>query len=198
MGILRKLLAVLLALIALVLAFHFVGSEIYGAYLSQPNLVWDYLNWLLALGVLITLVYHFQRKRALDRSRQDDRVTFDYLSTNLLLFGAIFLALWFLANWFEGLTVNESTPPTVVGFVWLTFNSCFVALGMITAWLLWNDGYGSGEIELSGGQQGGPSPAVSAGPELQPGSRVAGGQSVQPSSTDSTLGSEGASSTNPR
>ena len=144
MGTLRKLLAATLALISLALAVHSVAGEIYGAYLdtylAEPHLVWDYLNWFTALGVLVTLVYHFQRKRALDRRHQDDSVTFEYLRTNLLLFAAMFLALWFLANWFEELNANGNTPGSVVGFVWITFNACFVVLGAITAWQLWNEG----------------------------------------------------------
>ncbi len=140
MGALRKLLAGVLAVISLALAFHFVAGEIYGGYLSQPDLVWDYLNWLTALGIVVTLVHHFQRKRAFDRQHQEDDVSVGYLSTNLWLFVAMFLALWFFANWFEELNSNGNASGTVVGFIWIAFNASFVVLGSVTAWQLWNEG----------------------------------------------------------
>ncbi len=139
MGALRKLLALFLAVISLVLAFHFVAGEIYGAYLSQPHLVWDYLNWMTAIGIVVALVHHFQRKRAFDRQHQEDDVSVGYLSANLWLFAAMFLALWFFANWFEELNANESTSSTVVGFIWIAFNASFVVLGLVTAWQLWSE-----------------------------------------------------------
>ena len=71
MGVLRRTVAVILALISLSLGFHFVAGEIYGAYLAQPHLVWDYLNWLTAFAVIVILVYHYRKKRALDRKQKD-------------------------------------------------------------------------------------------------------------------------------
>ncbi len=139
MGVLKRVLAVILALISLTLGVHFVAGEIYGAYLAEPHLVWDYLNWLTAFGVVVTLVYHYRKKRALDRQQQDDSVSFNYLFTNLTLFAAMFLTFWFFANWFEELAMNSDTATTVVGFIWITFNASFVILGSLTAWQLWQN-----------------------------------------------------------
>ena len=139
MSALRKLLAVLLGLISLALAIHFVAGELYGSYLPQPHLVWDYLNLLIAVGVVVTLIFHFQRKRAFDRQNQNDSVSIGYLSTNLLLFVSIILALWFFANWFEELNINETTPEVVVSLIWIAFNASFIVLGSVTAWQLWQD-----------------------------------------------------------
>jgi hypothetical protein len=147
MSVLRKILAVILAVISLTLGIHSVAGELYGAYLAEPDLVWDYLNWLIAFGVVVTLVFHYRRKRALDRQRQDDSVTFSYLSTNLMLFAAMFLTLWFFANWFEKLSANDdaAAAATVVGFIWITFNGSFVVLGSLTAWQLWRSEPGRDE-----------------------------------------------------
>ena len=137
MRALRRLLAVVIGLTAAALAIHSIAGEIYGLYLAQSNQVWGYLNWFLGLGMVIALVYHFGRKRALDRSHQDDNVTMAYLTTNFLLFASVFLTLWFFANWFTVLGPNESLPGTLVGFVWISFNALFVPLGLVTAWMLW-------------------------------------------------------------
>ena len=139
MSVLRKILAVILALVSLAVAVHFVAGEIYGLYLAEPHLVWNYLNWLTAFGVVVILVYHYRRKRELDRQQYDDSVSFNYLSTNLKLFAAMFLTLWFFANWFEELTMNDETASAVVGFVWIAFNASFVVLGSVTAWQIWRD-----------------------------------------------------------
>jgi hypothetical protein len=140
MGVLRRILAVILGLISLSLGVQFVGGEIYGLYMAEPNLVWDYLNWLTAFGVVVTLVYHYRRKRALDRQHNDDSVSFNYLSTNLMLFAAMFLNLWFFANWFEELSMDDQGARAVVGFIWMGFNASFVVLGGLTAWQLWHGG----------------------------------------------------------
>lgn len=139
MGVLRKMLAVVLGLTSLSLGFHFVAGEIYGAYLTQPHLVWDYLNLLTAFAVVITLVYHYRKKRALDRRQHDDSVSFNYLFTNFLLFAAMFLTFWFFANWFEELNMTDQTEGAVVGFVWISFNASFVVLSGFTAWQLWRN-----------------------------------------------------------
>lgn len=145
MGVLRRILAVVLALISLSLGVHFVAGEIYGLYMAEPDLVWDYLNWFIAFGVVVTLVYQYRRKRALDRQQHDDSVTFNYLSTNLMLFAAMFLTLWFFANWFEELSMDDEAARAVVGFIWIGFNASFVVLGGLTAWQLWRNGPGQDE-----------------------------------------------------
>ena len=194
MVVVRRFLAAMLALISLALAIHFVGSELYGAYLAQPHLVWDYLNWLTALGIVVTLVHHFQRKRAFDRSRQDDAVTFSYLSTNLLLFGAMFLALWFFANWFEELAINDESSMTVIGFIWITFNACFVVLGSISAWQLWHQGYDAGESEGNtlGHDQYTPPSSMGSSLEAQTGSPIGGDHALPPGGLNSMGGGDGA------
>ena len=145
MNVLKRILAVVLALISLSLGVHFVAGEIYGVYLANPDLVWDYLNWLTAFGVVVTLVYHYRRKRALDRQQHEDSVSFDYLSTNLMLFGAMVLTFWFFANWFEELNVNNQPEGAVVGLIWISFNASFVILGGLTAWQLWRNDPGPEE-----------------------------------------------------
>ena len=153
MGVLKKPLAVVLALISVSLAVHFVAGEIYGLYLAQSDLVWDYLNWPIAFGVIVVLAYHYRMKRAQDRQQHDDNVSFSYLTTNLKLFAAIFLTLWFFANWFEELSMNNETDSAVTGFIWIAFNASFVVLGGATAIQMWNEGPGRDESSAVPAQQ---------------------------------------------
>ncbi len=144
MGAFRKMMAGLLAVISVAVAVQFVIGEIYSEFWSNSHVIWDYLNWLTGPGLLVILYYQFQRKRAFDGQNRDESVTFGYLSANLLLFTSLFLTLWFFANWFEELNINESTSTTVLGFVWIVFNACFIVLAAITAWQLWRHGSGDG------------------------------------------------------
>ncbi len=159
MGVMKRALAIILAMISLALGTHFVAGEIYGVYVAGSHLVWDYLNLFIAFAVVVTLAYHYNRKRSLDRQHRDDSVSFNYLATNFMLFAAMFLTFWFFANWFEELNTNGEPPGAVVGFVWIAFNASFVILGGITAWQLWQNDTGT---EESGGEQ-----------ELQPGPLLA-------------------------
>lgn len=138
MSALRRVAAAVLAIISAAVAVHFIAGEIYGVYWSDSNVVWDYLNWFIALAILVSLVVHFRRKRAYDRRNPEENVTLAYLSTNILLFATMFLALWFFANWFEQLNADENTSATLMSFIWTGFNASFIVLAAITAWLLWN------------------------------------------------------------
>ena len=139
MGALKKLLAGVLALTSLGIAIHFVAGELYGAYLSQPHLVWDYLNWLTAFAVAISVVYHYLRRRNLGRAQDNQDVSLGYVTASFLLFASVFLALWFFSNWSAELNEKDDTPGAVIGFVWISFNACFVVLAGVTAWQLWSD-----------------------------------------------------------
>ena len=165
MCILKRVLAVALAAVTLALGIHFVGGELYGGLLPEPHLIWDYLNWPTALGILVTLVYHFQRKREFDRRRQDDNISFAYLTRNFLLFAAMFLSIWFFANWFEELNASSDTPGAVVSFVWIGFNASFMILGSITAWQLWNGEEEQGEGYPASGPAAPADPGTAARPD---------------------------------
>ena len=144
---LRRMLAVILALTSLSVAVQFIAGEIYGVFWSDSHIIWTYLNWAIALGLVVALVFHFRRKRAYDLQNRDDSVSFNYLSSNLLLFSSLFLSLWFFANWFEDLNIDHSSPTPVLDFVWVTFNACYIVLAAITAWQLWRPWGKSGSTE---------------------------------------------------
>ena len=90
-------------------------------------------------------------------------MTLEYLWTNLLLFTSLVLALWFFANWFEELNLNESTSRTVMGFIWLVFNGAFVALGAVTAWQLWQGDVGADSASAASLERGEANPMPPAG-----------------------------------
>ena len=50
---LKKVVGVILAAIALAVAFHALVGEFYGGLLPRPGMVWDILNYFMAGGVLV-------------------------------------------------------------------------------------------------------------------------------------------------
>ncbi len=137
MAALRRLLAVLLGLTALALALHFIAGVFYDGYLERPHLLWDTLNILSAAGLVVVLVCQFRRKRAFDRRHQDDSVSFEYLAINGVVLMAVFLSLWFFANWFEELNTLNESGGMPVSFVWIAFNAAFPVLAGATAFQMW-------------------------------------------------------------
>lgn len=137
MDSLKRAVGVILALIALAVAVHYAVGELYGGLLPQPGLVWDILNWFMAGGVLVALACQYRAKRALARGPGGRGINGEYLTTNLLLFAAIVLTLWFFRNWFDNLIVGAGTQEDTILFIWQIVNPLFVLVTGATAAQLW-------------------------------------------------------------
>ena len=133
----KKGLGALLGLIALAVAINSLAGEFYGRLLPHPGFVWDILNWFMAGAILVALAYQYLSKRALDKPGTARSVNYQYLYTNLLLFIAIVLTLWFFHNWFNSFSSAPEAPWFRVGVVWIVVNAIFVAVTGITAGQLW-------------------------------------------------------------
>ena len=133
----KKGLGALLALIALAVAINSLAGEFYGSLLPHPGFVWDILNWFMAGAILVALAYQYLSKRALDKPGTARSVNFQYLYTNLLLFVAIVLTLWFFHNWFNSFSSDPEAPSLRAGVVWIMVNAIFIAVTGITAGQLW-------------------------------------------------------------
>lgn len=97
---------VFLIAMAVVIAGHTVIEPLYHTSLTeQPySRVWDVLNPLMAVAILLGLRVTYVRKKAL----VGDVVTRAYLATNTLFYGLLFIGILFLWNWF-GLLSPEFT-----------------------------------------------------------------------------------------
>ncbi len=132
----RKLLAVLLGAIALVVAVHFVASPFYEEWVDA-GLVWDVVNWFMAVAVMVALVVHFIRKAVLGRRQADGAVTLEYLEINLLFYATVLLALWFFWNWVDNLTVGADPQGDTHLLIWALVDPLFVLIVGVTARRLW-------------------------------------------------------------
>ncbi len=128
---LRKLSGIVLGIISLVVAVHFIATPIYEDAVDIGQ-VWDVMNWFMALGVVAAVVVHYLRKRGMD-GRGSDAITREYLEVNLALYVSVFLALWFFWNWFDNFAVGAELQSQTRRIVWAFINPMFVMVVGFTA-----------------------------------------------------------------
>ena len=135
METIRKPLSVVLGLMAAVVLFHFVLNPFYeGA--VDPISVWHVLNWMMAVGVIISLVLTYVRR---ERLGADDATTM-HICVNVAFYVAVVLAILFFWNWFDDLTAGEDGQSATRGYYWVVINVTFVVLlGTVSA-RLWKGG----------------------------------------------------------
>ena len=131
METIRKPLSVVLGLMALAVAVHFVFNPFYEDAVDATS-VWHVLNWCMAVGVIITLALTYMRMRSLGT----DSDTNMYVCVNVAFYAAVVLAILFFWNWFDDLTVGEEGQSQTRGFFWVIINVMFVVLvGTVSAHL---------------------------------------------------------------
>ena len=95
---LRKLIAVVLALIGIAVAIrHVLGADSIDA---LRDLDWQtVLDPFMAVAVVLALIVRFGGKRNLDAKITGDTITRAYLETNLVFYATVFLALQVFRDW---------------------------------------------------------------------------------------------------
>jgi len=135
MDAIRKPLSVVLGLMALVVLFHFVFNPFYEDAVD-PISVWHVLNWVMAVGVVITLALTYVRRGRLG----DHDGTTMHIAVNFAFYVAVVLAILFFWNWFDDLTAGEDGQSPTRGYYWVVINTTFVVLlGTVSA-RLWKGG----------------------------------------------------------
>ena len=136
MNPLQKLLAVLVGAFALAMTVQFVFSPFYQDAVDIGQ-VWDYVNYLMAAGVLAGLMVHYLRKRVL--ARPAESFTREYLDVKIAFFLSVVLTLWFFWNWFDDLTVGVDAQDMTHLLMWTFVNPLFVVVSAHTGFCLWRD-----------------------------------------------------------
>jgi hypothetical protein len=139
MAVLKKLIAIGLIGLSVVMALHFILSPFYPDLSKSLDAgeIWDILNWFMAAGVIALLVVHYLRKRALDEQGADGSVTREYLEANLALYGSILLALWFFWNWFDNLAVGAGVQSNTNLIYWALIDPLLIIAYGVTGCCLW-------------------------------------------------------------
>ena len=141
MDMAKRLLAGFLALVAVAVVVNLILTPVYHD--GSPEYpVWRILNWFMAVGVFVTLVVSYLRRRALGSGEAS---TLEYLRTSMAYYGAIVLVMLFFWEWFWTLNPDSETGDAVTSHLiyFPIVDALFVVVALTTARHLWNDGDGS-------------------------------------------------------
>ena len=138
MGILKRVLAVIHIVLAFAVGLNWIATPLYHDG-SDSYPVWEFLNYFMAVAVLIALIVNFLSKRALDREKSDGSLNRPYFEANLAFYASIVLALWYYWNFFGSLF--PETESAAVGLIhlemWTLINPLFVLTTGVTGFRLW-------------------------------------------------------------
>ena len=146
MEALKRVIGVVLILIAAIVAIHTVIEPVYHTSTeNQPySSAWNWINWLSAISLILGLIFGYIRM-----SRAGDGASGpEFIAANTLFYGFLFAAILFFWNWFgiqnfakDFTTVSADTR----GLVWIIFDALHPLLsGAMGAHLLRSSG-GAGE-----------------------------------------------------
>ena len=126
MNTVRQIVGAALILIGIVVAVHTVVEPLYHAssQASPYSPMWNYINPLMALAILLGLIFGCIRKREVDREGSAAPVTRDFLAANTLFYGLLFVGILFFYNWFNLLSpAYTAMGPDAVSVVWAVIDA---------------------------------------------------------------------------
>ncbi|MDE0087972.1 MAG: hypothetical protein OXU23_19775 [Candidatus Poribacteria bacterium] len=139
MDALKKVIGVVLIIIAAIVAIHTVIEPLYHTSAEEGNpfsSVWKYINYLSAISIVLGVIFSYAR---MSRSGENSSVQ-EFIAANTLFYGFMFAAILFFYNWFG--TFGVAKDFTAVGaetrsVVWIIFDALLPLLnGALGAHLL--------------------------------------------------------------
>ena len=123
MEALKRVIGVILILIAAIVAIHTVIEPIYHTSTAdQPySSAWNWINWLSAISIILGLIFGYIRM-----SRADGSSVQEFVAANTLFYGFLFTAILFFWNWFgiSGFGQEFKGASTDVrSLVWILFDA---------------------------------------------------------------------------
>lgn len=124
MGALKRVIGVVLILIAAIVAIHTIIEPIYHTSTeAQPySSAWNWINWLSAISIILGLIFGYIRM-----SRAGDGASGpEFIAANTLFYGFLFTGILFFWNWFgiQGFAKNFTTVSSDIrGLVWIIFDA---------------------------------------------------------------------------
>ncbi len=117
MAALKRLAGLYLFVIGVAVTLHFLATQFYDPTWSDASLpVWQVLNPLQIIGVIIVLLVAIERKHKAGAESSDAPVTRRYLEANVLFFFAAGVLIAHLWNWFG---VQWSDPINSDNQLWI-------------------------------------------------------------------------------
>ena len=114
---LKRLISVYLLGVGAMVAIHFIATRFYDPAWEDASLAaWSAMNPLQVIGVVITVVVAFLRKRRMCASLTDQSVTREFLEAKVVFYLSVPLLLALLWNWFG---VQWSDPVHTSELLWV-------------------------------------------------------------------------------
>ncbi len=123
----NRVCGVFLIAVAVLVAVHTVIEPLYHTSVpGQPySPVWEILDPLMALAILLGLRFGYVRKKAV----VGDAVTRAYLLSNMLFYGFLFVGIMFLWNWFTLMSPGYSAAGSDTNaMVWILIDAALPLL----------------------------------------------------------------------
>ena len=124
MAVLKRVIGVVLIIIAAIVAIQTVLEPIYHTSTenSPYSSTWDYINWLSVISIILGVIFSYIR---MSRTSADSSVQ-EFIAANTLFYGFMFAAIIFFWNWFGISGVGSDF--TAVGMdtralIWILFNA---------------------------------------------------------------------------
>ena len=127
MDILKKIVGIILLIVAVVVAVHTVVEPLYfdssQSSSGYSEGVWDIINPLSAITVILGLIFGYMRKRDADAA-DEATVTREFLTANTIFFGFLFIGIVFFWNWFNLLSpAFNAVGPDAVSLAWIIIDA---------------------------------------------------------------------------
>ena len=143
MDSLKKVIGVVLILIAAIIALHTILEPVY--HTSDPDSdnpyspFWSYINPLSAISIILGILFSYSRKNRIT----DNSSIQEFITANTLFYGFMFSAIIFFWNWFGILKVGAdftAVSAETRSLVWIFFDALLPLLnGALGAHLLRSD-----------------------------------------------------------
>jgi len=130
MEMLRKIIGILLIVVAAAVAIHTVVEPLYHASTeAQPYApLWSVLDPIMAVAIVLTVIFGYIRKRDAC-NKGGTTVTREWLSANVVFYGIIFIGIMFFWNWFNLLMPAFTAVGTdAVSVAWIIIDAALPLL----------------------------------------------------------------------
>lgn len=124
MGALKRVIGVVLILVAAIVAIHTVIEPVYHTSSeAQPySSAWDWINWLTAISLILGLIFGYIRMSRAGESGSGP----EFIAANTLFYGFLFAAILFFWNWFGISGVGQdftAISADTRGLVWILLDA---------------------------------------------------------------------------
>ena len=121
MEALKRVIGVVLIIIAAIVAIHTVIEPVYHTSTedSPYSSIWDIINWLSLISIILGLIFGYIRMSRADANSSGQ----EFLAANTQFYGFMFVAIIFLWNWFgiskvgSDFTAVGNDPRTMVWII---------------------------------------------------------------------------------